>query len=58
MSAMSWPLFADYWRSVTGHDVGLLIFDSNVASRTHLHESSARGIQFLSLRARSPKLTA
>lgn len=50
--------FADHWRSVTGHDPGLLIFDSKVTTQAHLAELNDRGIQFLTLRARSPKLTA
>lgn len=50
--------FADHWRAVTGRDPGLLIFDSKVTTQAKLAELDARGIRFITLRARSPKLTA
>ncbi|MGH3682237.1 MAG: hypothetical protein ACRDT2_18530 [Natronosporangium sp.] len=50
--------FADHWREVSGRDPGLLIFDSKVTTQTKLAELDARGIRFITLRARSPKLTA
>jgi hypothetical protein len=50
--------FADHWKAVTGRDPGLLIFDSKVTTQHQLAELDARGIRFLTLRARSPKLTA
>lgn len=50
--------FADHWHAVTGRDPGMLIFDSKVTTQAQLAELDARGIRFLTLRARSPKLTA
>lgn len=50
--------FADHWRTVTGHDPKLLIFDSKVTTQTQLAELTDRGIAFITLRTRSPKLTA
>ncbi len=50
--------FADHWHTVTGHDPKLLIFDSKVTTQTQLAELTARGITFITLRARTPKLTA
>jgi hypothetical protein len=50
--------FADHWKAVTGHDPGLLIFDSRLTTQRQLWELTERGIKFITLRARSPKLTA
>jgi transposase len=50
--------FADHWHTVTGHDPKLLIFDSKVTTQTQLGELTDRGIDFITLRARTPKLTA
>ena len=50
--------FADHWKTVSGRDPGLLIFDSKVTTQAQLAELDDRGIGFLTLRARSPKLTA
>ena len=49
--------FADHWHGVTGHDPKLLIFDSKVTTQAHLGELTERGIAFITLRARTPKLT-
>jgi hypothetical protein len=49
--------FADHWHTVTGTDPKLLIFDSKVTTQTHLGELTDRGIRFITLRARTPKLT-
>jgi hypothetical protein len=48
--------FADYWRRVAGTDPGLLVFDSKVTTYTTLDELAARGITFLTLRQRGPKV--
>jgi len=48
--------FADHWKTTTGRDPGLLIFDSKVTTQAQLAELDDRGIAFLTLRARSPKL--
>src|SRR5664279_2982052 len=50
--------FADYWNSVTGKDPDLLLMDSKVTTQTQLGQLTRRGIGFITLRARTPKLTA
>jgi len=50
--------FADHWRTVTGTDPALLIFDSKVTTQAQLGELTDRGITFVTLRARTPKPTA
>jgi len=50
--------FADHWHRVTGHDPKLLIMDSKVTTQTQLGQLTERGITFITLRARTPKLTA
>ena len=50
--------FADHWHRVTGHDPKLLIMDSKVTTQTQLGHLTDRGITFITLRARTPKLTA
>ena len=48
--------FADYWHATTGADPGLLVFDSKLTTYPVLDELAARGITFLTLRQRGPKL--
>ncbi|MGH9063665.1 MAG: hypothetical protein ACRD0L_06805 [Acidimicrobiales bacterium] len=48
--------FADYWARVAGSDPGLLVFDSKVTTYATLDELAARGITFLTLRQRGPKV--
>ncbi|MDA8063471.1 MAG: hypothetical protein M0T80_13790 [Actinomycetota bacterium] len=48
--------FADYWKAVAGSEPGLLVFDSKVTIYKTLDELAARGITFLTLRARGRKL--
>jgi hypothetical protein len=50
--------FADYWQKVAGTDPGLLVFDSKLTTYTVLDELTARGIRWLTLRERGPKLMA
>ena len=50
--------FADHWQATTGHDPKLLIFDSKVTTQAQLAELTDRGIGFITLRARTPRLTA
>src|SRR5664279_1663314 len=50
--------FADHWRTVTGTDPALLIFDSKVTTQAQLGKLTDRGITFVTLRARTPKPTA
>jgi Transposase DDE domain group 1 len=50
--------FADHWKTVTGTQPALLVMDSKVTTQTQLGELTERGIGFITLRARTPKLTA
>jgi len=50
--------FADYWQNVAGEDPGLLVFDSKLTTYKVLSELTARGIRWLTLRERGPKLMA
>ena len=50
--------FADYWQNVTGEDPGLLVFDSKLTTYKVLSELTERGIRWLTLRERGPKLMA
>ncbi len=50
--------FGDYWKRRTGHLPEELIFDSKLRTSTKLSELNRRGIQFITLRRRSPKLLA
>jgi hypothetical protein len=48
--------FADYWQKIAGADPGLLVFDSKLTTYSVLDELAARGIRWLTLRERGPKL--
>jgi hypothetical protein len=50
--------FADYWQTVAGTDPGLLVFDSKLTTYHVLSELTERGIRWLTLRERGPKLMA
>jgi transposase len=50
--------FADYWQKTAGSDPGLLVFDSKLTTYSVLDELTARGISWLTLRERGPKLMA
>jgi transposase len=50
--------FADYWQQVSGSDPGLLVFDSKLTTYKVLDELTARGIRWLTLRERGPRLIA
>jgi len=50
--------FAEYWARVAGADPGLLVFDSKLTTYPMLDELAARGITFLTLRQRGPKVLA
>jgi transposase len=50
--------FADYWQRVSGRDPGLLVFDSKLTTYEVLDELSARGIRWLTLRMRGPRILA
>jgi transposase-like protein len=49
--------FVDHWKAVTGHDPDLLVMDSKVTTQDQLALLTERGIGFITLRARIPKLT-
>ena len=49
--------FADHWKNLTGHDPGLLIFDSKLTTQAVLAELDDRKIGFITLRARHPVIT-
>jgi hypothetical protein len=48
--------FADHWKDTTGSDPHLLVMDQKVTTQTILGELDQRGINFLTLRMRSPAL--
>jgi Helix-turn-helix domain len=50
--------FCDHWRSLTGHDPGLLVFDQKLTTQAVLSELDERGVLFMTLRMRSPSLIA
>ena len=50
--------FADYWKNIAGEDPGLLVFDSKLTTYKALSELTERGIRWLTLRERGPKLIA
>src|SRR6266542_652278 len=50
--------FADYWHQVTGTDPGLLVLDSQLTTYAVLNELSGRGITWLTLRKRGPRVLA
>ena len=48
--------FADHWKHTTGNEPHLLVMDQKVTTQTILGELDQRGINFLTLRMRSPAL--
>jgi hypothetical protein len=48
--------FCDHWRAVSGHEPGLLVFDSRLTTQANLATLDARGIRFLTLRMRTAAL--
>jgi hypothetical protein len=48
--------FCDHWRSLTGTDPGLLVFDQKLTTQAVLAELDQRGVTFMTLRMRSPAL--
>jgi len=50
--------FARHWETATGHPPALLVFDSKVTTGAGLAELNAAGLRFITLRARTAKLTA
>ena len=50
--------FARHWETATGHPPSLLVFDSKVTTGAGLGELHAANLTFITLRARTAKLTA
>jgi transposase-like protein len=50
--------FVDFWERRTGRLPEELIFDSKLTTHANLNELNRRGIQFITLRRRTPKLLA
>ena len=48
--------FCEHWRSLTGSDPGLLVFDQKLTTQAVLSELDHRGVTFMTLRMRSPAL--
>ena len=48
--------FCDHWKAVSGNDPAMLIMDQKVTTHAVLGELDARGVNFLTLRMRSPAL--
>lgn len=48
--------FAEFWKQRTGKWPQELIFDSKLTTHANLHRLNERGIQFITLRRRSPKM--
>ena len=48
--------FCEHWRSLTGTNPGLLVFDQKLTTQAVLAELDQRGITFMTLRMRSPAL--
>jgi transposase-like protein len=48
--------FCEHWRSLTGQDPGLLVFDQKLTTQAVLSELDQRGVTFMTLRMRFPAL--
>jgi hypothetical protein len=48
--------FVDFWKERTGHVPKELIFDSRLTTYANLHRLNQLGIEFMTLRRRTPKL--
>jgi len=48
--------FVDFWERHTGKPPAELVFDSQLTTYANLHRLNQRGVRFLTLRRRSPKL--
>jgi hypothetical protein len=48
--------FCDHWRSLTGHDPGLLVFDQKLTTQRVLAQLDQRPVHFMTLRMRSTSL--
>ncbi len=50
--------FADYWQHATGAEPGLLVFDSKLTTYPVLEQLNTRGLTWMTLRKRGPKILA
>ncbi|HLI56465.1 MAG TPA: hypothetical protein VKY26_05455, partial [Actinomycetota bacterium] len=50
--------FCDHWKQVSGADPSLVVFDSKLTTHAVLGELNARGIRFITLRMRTPRMLA
>ncbi len=50
--------FCDHWKQTSGSDPSLVVFDSKLTTQEILGELDARGVRFITLRMRSPRLMA
>jgi hypothetical protein len=50
--------FCDHWRRVSGADPSLVVFDSKLTTHAVLGELHGRGIRFITLRMRTPRMLA
>ena len=50
--------FVDYWKQRTGRLPEEVIFDSKLTTYANLHRLNQRGVRFMTLRRRSPKMVA
>jgi transposase-like protein len=48
--------FCDHWKTISGTDPALLVFDQKLTTQAVLGELDARGVRFMTLRMRSPAL--
>jgi transposase-like protein len=48
--------FCDHWKTISGTDPALLVFDQKLTTQAVLGELDARGVGFMTLRMRSPAL--
>ncbi|MGH9249622.1 MAG: hypothetical protein ACRD0W_08940, partial [Acidimicrobiales bacterium] len=50
--------FCDHWKQTSGSDPSLVVFDSKLTTHAVLGELDARGVRFITLRMRSPRIMA
>ena len=48
--------FCDHWHTLTGSDPALLVFDQKLTTQAVLAQLDTRGVQFMTLRMRTPAL--
>ena len=48
--------FVDFWQALTGHDPQWLYFDSKLTTYEELSRLNERGVYFVTIRRRGPRL--